>query len=172
MITAGVIFAHRNSSVSVVPLNMIVGAHFAMKRWSAVERGLVNWSKGRGRDRDGCCDLMALFPDRMVCGFGPADRSNGGRDETWSFGSVWLTKPHTCTDMHRHARTRTAREWLVGGFTWITQPAETHSVALAFHTLPHTHTPKKKTSYSGNLWLCTDIWNDCWAAFLDKMSHK
>lgn len=127
------------------------------------------WSKGCGTDRDGCCDLMALFPDRMVCGFGPADRSNGGRDETCSSGSAWLAKPHTCT--HTRARARTQlEEWLPGRFTWITEPAETHSVALAFHTLPHT--PKKKTSYSGNLWLCADIRDDCWAAFLDEMSHK
>lgn len=85
---------------------------------------------------------------------------------------LWISVARQTTHMHRHARTRTAREWLLGGFTWITQPAETHSVTLAFHTPPHTHTPKKKTSYSGNLWLCADIWDDCWAAFLDKMSHK
>lgn len=80
---------------------------------------------------------------------------------------LWISVAHQTTHMHRHARTHTGREWLLGGFTW-----DTFSRTRISHTPTHTHTPKKKTSYSGNLWLCADIWNDCWAAFLDKMSHK
>lgn len=58
---------------------------------------------------------MALFPDGMVCGFGPADRSNGGRDET---------------------NTHTHTQWLFCCLTWTTEPADTFS---------HTHILKPPT---------------------------
>lgn len=51
----------------------------------------------RERDRDGCCELMALFPDWMVCGFRLADRSNGGRDETQLRICVACQTTHTQT---------------------------------------------------------------------------
>ena len=92
---------------------------------------------------------MALFPDGMVCGFRPADRSNGGRDET-----------------HTHTHTHTHTQWLLCCLTWITQ---THSVTLTFHTLPHT--PERKTNFV-LLCLCARLTAGCETGFGDKMSHE
>ncbi len=47
---------------------------------------------------------MALFPDWMVCGFMPADRSNGGRDEKHSSESH--TQTHRVTTLLNHRTDR------------------------------------------------------------------
>lgn len=68
----------------------------------------------------------------MVCGFRPADRSNGGRDET-------LSSPQT------HTHTKTHSDYSVASLS------HTHISHPPTHT--HRHTPEKKTNYFGNLWL-------------------
>lgn len=72
----------------------------------------------------------------MVCGFRPADRGNGERDETHTELRVaWLM-----TDTHTR--------WLLCYLTQVTeQTGNTHSVT--FYTLPHTHL-RKKTNYFEN----------------------
>lgn len=92
-------------------------------------------SKGPRRHRRGCYNFLALFPEGMVCGFRPADRSPGGRGETQLCIGV--------ASQTTHSHTHTDRKWLFCCFSWITQPVETHSVTLTFHTRPHV--PEKDT---------------------------
>lgn len=73
---------------------------------------------------------MALFPDGMVCGFRPADRSN---DETHSAGSVWLGKPHTHTHTHSVASLES-------------QNQQRHVQSHSHFTHSHTHLRKRQTT--------------------------
>lgn len=77
-----------------------------------------------------------MFPDRMVCGFRPADRSNGGRDETHSSGFVWLGKPHT----HKHVPS----DYSVASLE--SQNQQRHTKSHSHFTPSHTHLRKRQTT--------------------------
>jgi len=79
---------------------------------------------------------MALFPDGMVCGFRPADRSRGGRDETQFQISVASQTTHTVSDDYVAS---------LGSHKCI----RSHS----YFTHSHTRTHLRKRRYCGILWL-------------------
>lgn len=99
-------------------------------------------------ERDRRREVMGLDPDRMVCGCRPAEKTNGGRDETCSRGSGCLAKPpYTYT----HAHTM----WLLcclSDTLKTTMPAETCKHTPSPHT--HTHIYTYDTGVLlWNLWL-------------------